>query len=133
MQEVGGDPVATDTGGEYKVDTQWDWQPIHIEDGKGVQTDGQLINVTHRDVTIGGTTYDEVRRAWHTRDFRIEVRKKGTDKVLKTQEWGYKWNNDNAVWTPQDNPPAPDLSCCRAGKGSGQFEDVYGISGLPWF
>ena len=127
--------VATDTAGQYVVDTNWDWQGVGADEGtnkgQSTKTDSQVHNVTHREVEVNGHLYDQVKLNSTTRDFKIEVRKGGTVDVLKTFSWGYSWNNSNATWTNQQADPPPDPSCARSDLGFGAFEDDYGVQGLP--
>lgn len=94
--------------------------------------DGQLYNITNKQVTINNTIYTVVRRGWTQRDFKIELRKLGTEPVLKEHGWGFFFHNDDAEWKATHNPPAPEPSCAGAHIGNGDFIDVYGIDGVPW-
>lgn len=58
----------------------------------------------------------------------------GTEVVSKDFAWGYTWNNDNAAWTNQANPPPPagEVSA-RTDLGPGDIVGIYGITGIPWW
>lgn len=136
LGELRADPVVVDTNGQWVTDTGWDWQALRPNGNQAVLGDLQLINVTNRYVRLPGQNgrFLEVRRASQHRSFRIELRdRNNNNQIVATEEWGYRWTNENATWTAQHNPPAPDPSCAGAHIGEGDIVNVYGIAGVPWW
>jgi hypothetical protein len=131
--ETGGDPNATNTDGKFVVDSNWDWQALPAEGNEATIKDGQLINVTNRQVAVGKRSYVEVRLATVSRSFRIQIRETGTDNIVKVFDWGYEWSNANAAWTDNTKPPSlPGEHVALYGSADGEFRNVYGLMGVPW-
>ncbi|GEM_PF-4495959 len=132
-EKTAGSANAVDTKGKFEVD--WNWSALRdLNDTKtqGAQYDNQVSNIFKEWVPIGGKYYRKIRRAEKFRSFVVEVHNKATGDILKTAEWGFTWNNDNAAWTATSSPPPPkdSPSCARGDLGSGEFKNVTNLPGL---
>jgi hypothetical protein len=63
----------------------------------------------------------------------VEVAINGNpNKILKTLEWGYHWNNENGWWTANPVPPAAYAYSARPELGGGSIDVYYPNDiGLP--
>jgi hypothetical protein len=126
------DPNAVNSGGKYVTDTRWNWARVTVTDpGKSHDEDTQFLEVTHETARYDATT--DVTISWLagvSRYFKIETKETGKDKVLKSFDWGYKWDNSNCQWGADENPPPPKVSCTRSNKDNGIFSDIQGITRL---
>jgi hypothetical protein len=128
-------PVLLNTGGQFEVDDQWDWQSIDDigqNQGVGNKGDEQRFTAPHDTANIQGELFEIAQLSTVQRDFRLEFRKKGGDgTVIKTLEWGYKWSNQSRLWPIVANPEPPVIACASDSFGAAPvFTDVYGHTGI---
>lgn len=124
------------SGGQYVVDTNWDWQGLAVvantKNGKAHHEDNQRFDVTNRQADRGNGVMTTIAWLAETSNyFKIETREKNTNRQLLSSNWGYRWDNYFAYWSPGMTPPPPANTTCAAEFiGNGVFSSIEGITGL---
>ena len=108
---------------QWCVDTGWDWQTLPASGQAG--TDSQVHNAENTLVITDNPRWRKVARSSTTRRFKIEVRRKSDQTILKTHDWSYTWTN----WA---HARVPNQPYCGAHIDIGRFSATTGVdlSGL---